>query len=50
MRHQTAGRKFNRTSAHRSAMFSNMAASLFKIQSHTTDQQIPDQQFCQPDG
>ena len=30
MRHQKAGRKFNRTSAHRSAMFSNMAASLFK--------------------
>ena len=30
MRHQKAGRKFNRTSAHREAMFSNMAASLFK--------------------
>jgi len=30
MRHQKAGRKFNRTSAHRQAMFSNMAASLFK--------------------
>ncbi len=30
MRHQKAGRKFNRTSAHRGAMFSNMAASLFK--------------------
>ena len=30
MRHQKSGRKFNRTSAHRSAMFSNMAASLFK--------------------
>ncbi|TYT23526.1 50S ribosomal protein L17 [Luteimonas viscosa] len=30
MRHQKAGRKFNRTSAHRDAMFSNMAASLFK--------------------
>src|SRR5690606_3708781 len=27
---QKAGRKFNRTSAHRAAMFSNMAASLFK--------------------
>ena len=30
MRHQKAGRKFNRTSAHREAMFANMAASLFK--------------------
>ena len=30
MRHQEAGRKFSRTSAHREAMFKNMAASLFK--------------------
>src|SRR5690606_37537479 len=30
MRHQKAGRKFSRTSAHRQAMFRNMAASLFK--------------------
>ena len=30
MRHQNAGRKFSRTSAHREAMFKNMAASLFK--------------------
>ncbi|AOY68620.1 50S ribosomal protein L17 [Xanthomonas euvesicatoria pv. euvesicatoria] len=30
MRHQKSGRKFNRTSAHREAMFRNMAASLFK--------------------
>ena len=30
MRHQKSGRKFNRTSAHRQAMFSNMAASLIK--------------------
>ena len=30
MRHQKAGRKFNRTSAHRGAMFTNMAASLIK--------------------
>lgn len=30
MRHKKAGRKFNRTSAHREAMFKNMAASLFK--------------------
>ena len=31
MRHQKAGRKFSRTSAHREAMFKNMAASLFKV-------------------
>ena len=30
MRHQTAGRKFSRTSAHRDAMFTNMSASLIK--------------------
>lgn len=30
MRHQKSGRKFNRTSSHRAAMFSNMAASLIK--------------------
>src|SRR6478752_370283 len=30
MRHKKAGRKFSRTSAHRDAMFANMAASLFK--------------------
>ncbi|RBL05326.1 50S ribosomal protein L17 [Xanthomonas oryzae pv. oryzae] len=30
MRHQKSGRKFNRTSAHREAMFRNMAASLFE--------------------
>ena len=30
MRHQKSGRKFNRTSAHRQVMFSNMAASLIK--------------------
>jgi large subunit ribosomal protein L17 len=30
MRHQKAGRKFNRTSSHREAMFKNMASSLFK--------------------
>jgi large subunit ribosomal protein L17 len=30
MRHQKSGRKFSRTSAHRDAMFTNMAASLFK--------------------
>ena len=30
MRHMKSGRKFNRTSAHREAMFTNMAASLFK--------------------
>ena len=30
MRHQKSGRKFSRTSSHRQAMFSNMAASLIK--------------------
>lgn len=30
MRHQKSGRKLNRTSSHREAMFKNMAASLFK--------------------
>ena len=30
MRHQNAGRKFSRTSAHREAMFKNMASSLIK--------------------
>lgn len=30
MRHGMSGRKLNRTSSHRKAMFSNMAAALFK--------------------
>lgn len=30
MRHQKAGRKLNRTSSHRTAMFRNMASSLVK--------------------
>ena len=30
MRHQKSGRKFSRTSAHRQAMFTNVAASLIK--------------------
>lgn len=30
MRHRNAGRKLNRTSSHRQAMFQNMAKSLFK--------------------
>jgi large subunit ribosomal protein L17 len=30
MRHRKAGRHLNRTSSHRQAMFSNMAASLFR--------------------
>ena len=30
MRHRKSGRKFNRNSSHRKAMFSNMAVSLFK--------------------
>lgn len=37
MRHRKAGRKFNRTSSHRQAMFRNMAASLFYHEAiHTT--------------
>ena len=30
MRHMKSGRKFNRTSSHRKAMFKNMASSLFR--------------------
>ncbi len=30
MRHRTSGRKLNRTSSHRQAMFANMAAALIK--------------------
>ena len=30
MRHRKSGRKLNRTSAHRKAMFQNMAVSLFE--------------------
>jgi len=30
MRHMKSGRKFNRTSSHREAMFKNMTSSLFK--------------------
>jgi len=30
MRHGFAGRRFNRTAAHREAMFANMAAALIK--------------------
>jgi len=37
MRHRLSGRKLNRTSSHRSAMFSNMAVSLLQHeQIHTT--------------
>lgn len=37
MRHRKAGRKLNRTSSHRQAMFRNMAASLFEHEAiHTT--------------
>ena len=38
MRHQNTGRKLNRTSSHRKAMFSNMATSLFEHERiRTTD-------------
>ena len=36
MRHGKAGRKLNRTSSHRKAMFANMAASLIKHEQITT--------------
>jgi large subunit ribosomal protein L17 len=36
MRHGIAGRKLNRTSSHRKAMFSNMAAALIKHEQITT--------------
>ena len=36
MRHMKSGRKFSRTSAHREAMFKNMAASLYKVGSIKT--------------
>src|SRR3546814_1856975 len=36
MRHRNAGRKLNKTSSHRRAMFGNMAASLIKHEQITT--------------
>jgi large subunit ribosomal protein L17 len=36
MRHHSAGRKFNRTSSHRTAMFRNMAAALLHREAITT--------------
>ncbi|TNE37023.1 MAG: 50S ribosomal protein L17 [Alphaproteobacteria bacterium] len=36
MRHRKSGRKLNRTSSHRKAMFANMAASLIKHEQITT--------------
>jgi len=36
MRHKKSGRKLNRNSSHRSAMFRNMAASLLEHESITT--------------
>lgn len=36
MRHGISGRKFNRTSSHRKAMFDNMAAALIKHEQITT--------------
>jgi len=36
MRHGTSGRKLNRTSAHRKAMFANMAVALLKHEQITT--------------
>ncbi len=43
MRHSNKGRKLNRTSSHRKAMFANMATSLFKHeQIQTTDAKAKD--------
>lgn len=36
MRHRNSGRKFNRTSSHRKAMFNNMAHALIKHEQITT--------------
>jgi large subunit ribosomal protein L17 len=36
MRHRVAGRKLQRTSSHRAAMFRNMAAALIKHEQITT--------------
>ena len=36
MRHRTSGRKLNRTSSHRKAMFANMASALIKHEQITT--------------
>lgn len=36
MRHRISGRKLNRTSSHRKAMFKNLAASLIKYEQITT--------------
>ena len=36
MRHRMSGRKLNRTSSHRKAMFSNMAAAIIKHEQITT--------------
>jgi large subunit ribosomal protein L17 len=36
MRHRMSGRKLNRTSSHRKAMFANMAAALIKHEQITT--------------
>jgi len=36
MRHRKSGRKLNRTSSHRKAMFANMAASLIRHEQITT--------------
>ena len=36
MRHKSGGRKLQRTSAHRTAMFRNMSASLIKHEQITT--------------
>ena len=44
MRHGMSGRKLNRTSQHRRAMFANMANALFKHEQITTT--LPNAKTC----
>ena len=46
MRHRLKGRKLNRTSAHRKAMFKNLAASLIKYEQIITT--LPKAKFLKP--
>jgi len=54
MRHRVGGRKLQRTSSHRAALFRNMAAALIKheqitttrSEEHTSELQSPDHLVC----
>ena len=48
MRHRIKGRKLNRTSAHRKAMFKNLAASLIKYEQITTT--LPKAKVLRPEA